>query len=129
MKLSGGAARLTRLVPNRIRGLYAWLLPPWPVILHRGRCSGRHYRTPLFAFRRERTRHRAALRPGAGLASQSAGRGGQAIRAGRTFTGRPPEVIATSGAGPLHPPLSPPERPSCRPPEQPADPHPCPPPP
>jgi deazaflavin-dependent oxidoreductase (nitroreductase family) len=54
MKLSRGAARFNRLVTNRIQGLYAWLLPPWAVILHRGRRSGRHYRTPLFGFRRDR---------------------------------------------------------------------------
>jgi hypothetical protein len=55
MKLSRRAARFNRRVTNRIQGLYAWLLPPWAVILHRGRRSGRHYRTPLFAFRRDRT--------------------------------------------------------------------------
>jgi hypothetical protein len=32
------------LVTNRIQGLDAWLLPPWAVILHHSRRSGRHYR-------------------------------------------------------------------------------------
>jgi hypothetical protein len=40
--------------------------------------------------------------------------GGQVIRAGRTFTTRPPEVIDTSGAGPLLARLSRPERAYCR---------------
>ena len=52
MKFSRGAARFNKRVTNRIQGLYAWLVPPWAVVLHRGRRSGRHYRTPLFAFRR-----------------------------------------------------------------------------
>jgi deazaflavin-dependent oxidoreductase (nitroreductase family) len=115
MKLSRGAARFNRLVTNRIQGLYAWLLPPWAVILHRGRRSGRHYRTPLFAFRRDRTLIIALLygQESDWLRNLRAG-GGQVIRAGRTFIVRPPEVIDTSGAGPLLARLSPPERAYCR---------------
>jgi deazaflavin-dependent oxidoreductase (nitroreductase family) len=115
MKLSRGAARFNRLVTNRIQGLYAWLLPPWAVILHRGRRSGRHYRTPLFAFRRDRTLVIALLygQESDWLRNLRAA-GGQVIRAGRTFTVRPPEVIDTSGAGPLLARLSPPERAYCR---------------
>jgi deazaflavin-dependent oxidoreductase (nitroreductase family) len=115
MKLSRGAARFNRLVTNRIQGLYAWLLPPWAVILHRGRRSGRHYRTPLFAFRRDRTLVIALLygQESDWLRNLRAG-GGQVIRAGRTFIVRPPEVIDTSGAGPLLARLSPPERAYCR---------------
>ncbi len=55
MRLSRRVAHFNRRVTNRIQGLYAWLLPPWAVIVHRGRRSGRNYRTPLFAFRRDRT--------------------------------------------------------------------------
>jgi deazaflavin-dependent oxidoreductase (nitroreductase family) len=115
MKLSRGVAHFNRLVTNRIQGLYAWLLPPWAVILHRGRRSGRHYRTPLFAFRRDRTLVIALLygQNSGWLRNLRAG-GGQVIRAGRTFTVGPPEVIDTSGAGPLLARLSPPERAYCR---------------
>jgi deazaflavin-dependent oxidoreductase (nitroreductase family) len=115
MKLSRGAARFNRLVTNRIQGLYAWLLPPWAVILHRGRRSGRHYRTPLFAFRRDRTLVIALFygQESDWLRNLQAG-GGHVIRAGRTFTVRPPEVIDTSAAGPLLARLSPPERAYCR---------------
>ena len=115
MKLSRRAARFNKRVTNRIQGLYAWLLPPWAVILHRGRRSGRHYRTPLFAFRRDRTLVIALLygQESDWLRNLRAG-GGQVIRAGRTFTVRPPEVIDTSGAGPLLARLSPPERAYCR---------------
>ena len=115
MKLSRGAARFNRRVTNRIQGLYAWLLPPWAVILHRGRRSGRHYRTPLFAFRRDRTLVIALLygQESDWLRNLRAG-AGQVIRAGRTFTVRQPEIIDTSGAGRLLERLSPPERAYCR---------------
>ena len=115
MKFSRRAARFNKRVTNRIQGLYAWLLPPWAVILHRGRRSGRHYRTPLLAFRRDRTLVIALLygQESDWLRNLRAG-GGQVIRAGRTFTVRPPEVIDTSGAGLLLARLSPPERAYCR---------------
>jgi len=45
MKLSRGVARFNKRVTKRIQGLYAWLVPPWAVILHRGRRSARSART------------------------------------------------------------------------------------
>jgi deazaflavin-dependent oxidoreductase (nitroreductase family) len=115
MKLSRGVARFNRRVTNRIQGVYAWLVPPWAVIVHRGRRSGRQYRTPLFAFRRDRTLVIAVLygQESDWLRNLRAG-GGQVIRAGRTFTVRQLEVIDTSGACPLLARLSPPERAYCR---------------
>jgi len=38
-------------VTNRIQGVYAPYLPPLAMIVHRGRRSGREYRTPVTAFR------------------------------------------------------------------------------
>ncbi|WP_217711589.1 nitroreductase family deazaflavin-dependent oxidoreductase [Actinomadura sp. NAK00032] len=38
-------------VTNRIQGVYAPYLPPLAVVVHRGRRSGREYRTPVTAFR------------------------------------------------------------------------------
>jgi deazaflavin-dependent oxidoreductase (nitroreductase family) len=115
MKLSRGVARFNKRVTNRIQGVYAWLVPPWAVILHRGRRSGRHYRTPLFAFRRGRTLVIALLY---GEESDWLGNlrkgGGQVIRAGRTFIIGPPAVIETRAAGSLLARLSPPERAYCR---------------
>ena len=115
MKLSRGLARFNKRVTNRIQGLYAWLLPPWAVILHRGRRSGRQYRTPLFAFRRDRTLVIALLygHESDWLRNLRAG-GGHVIRAGRTFTVRPPEVVDVSGAAQLLGRLSRPERAYCR---------------
>ena len=115
MKLSRGVARFNKRVTNRIQGLYAWLIPPWAVILHRGRRSGRQYRTPLFAFRRGRTLVIALFygEESDWLRNLRAG-GGHVIRAGRTFTVGPPEVIETSAAGSLLARLSYPERAYCR---------------
>jgi len=51
LKLSRRVARFNRAVTNPIQSRYAWLLPPWVVICHRGRRTGRLYRTPVNAFR------------------------------------------------------------------------------
>jgi deazaflavin-dependent oxidoreductase (nitroreductase family) len=115
MKLSRGTARFNKRVTNRIQGLYAWLLPPWAVILHCGRRSGRRYRTPLFAFRRDRTLVIALLygHESDWLRNLRAG-GGQVIRAGRAYTVGSPEVVDTNASGSLLRRLSPPERAYCR---------------
>ena len=55
MKLSRTVARFNKTINNRLQGSYAWLTPPWAVILHRGRRSGRAYRTPVLAFRQDGT--------------------------------------------------------------------------
>jgi deazaflavin-dependent oxidoreductase (nitroreductase family) len=114
MKLSRGVARFNKRVTNRIQGLYAWLVPPWAVILHSGRRSGRQYRTPLFAFRRGQTLVIALLygEESEWLRNLRAG-GGHVIRAGRTFVVGAPEVVATSEAGSLLARLSRPERAYC----------------
>ena len=115
MKLSRGVARFNKRVTNRIQGLYAWLLPPWAVILHRGRRSGHDYRTPLFAFRRDRTLVIALLygHESDWLRNLQAG-GGQVVRGGRTFTVGPPEIVEASASEQLLARLSPPARAYCR---------------
>jgi deazaflavin-dependent oxidoreductase (nitroreductase family) len=45
-------ARLNKRVANPLLRPVARLTPPFAVIEHRGRVSGRTYRTPVFAFRR-----------------------------------------------------------------------------
>jgi deazaflavin-dependent oxidoreductase (nitroreductase family) len=115
MKLSRGAARFNERVTNRIQGLYAWLLPPWAVILHRGRRSGRPYRTPLFAFRRQQTLVIALLygHESDWLRNLQAG-GGHVVRGGRTYVVAPPEVVDTRVSDELLARLSRPERAYCR---------------
>jgi deazaflavin-dependent oxidoreductase (nitroreductase family) len=80
-------ARFNRVVTNPIQGVYAWALPPWAVICHRGRRSGRAYRTPVVALRRGRTLRVAVLYGEESDWVQnllSAG-GGQVVRGGRTY--------------------------------------------
>jgi deazaflavin-dependent oxidoreductase (nitroreductase family) len=45
-------ARFNRLVTNKVLGLLAYVIPPFTIVVHRGRTSGREYRTPVWAFRR-----------------------------------------------------------------------------
>jgi deazaflavin-dependent oxidoreductase (nitroreductase family) len=42
---------VNRVLTNPVMGTFAWLVPPLAVVHHRGRKSGRPYRTPVVAFR------------------------------------------------------------------------------
>ena len=99
MKLSRRVARFNVLVNNRVQGVYAWLLPPWGVILHRGRRSGRPYRTPLLAFKRGGTAVIALLygEESDWLRNLRA-RGGRLVRLGRTYELSAPRVVDTGAA-------------------------------
>jgi deazaflavin-dependent oxidoreductase (nitroreductase family) len=114
MKLSRRVARFNKLVNNPVQGVYAWLLPPWAVILHRGRRSGRQYRTPVMAFKRDRTLVVALLygEESEWLRNLRAG-GGQVVRMGKTVSVGPPRVMGTHQAEILSR-LSPPARAYCR---------------
>ena len=115
MKLSRRVARFNKLINNRVQGIYAWILPPWAVILHRGRRSGRPYRTPLLAFRRDRTLIIALLygEQSDWLRNLRAG-GGRVVRAGRTYELSAPRVVDTSAAAAELSQLSAPARAYCR---------------
>ena len=115
MKLSRRVARFNKLINNRVQGIYAWILPPWAVILHRGRRSGRPYRIPLLAFRRDRTLIIALLygEQSDWLRNLRAG-GGRVVRAGRTYELSAPRVVDTSAAAAELSRLSAPARAYCR---------------
>ena len=115
MKLSRRVARFNKLINNRVQGIYAWILPPWAVILHRGRRSGRPYRTPLLAFRRDRTLIIALLygEESDWLRNLRAG-GGRVVRAGRTYELSAPRVVDTTAAAAELSRLSAPARAYCR---------------
>jgi deazaflavin-dependent oxidoreductase (nitroreductase family) len=51
MPLPRGLARFNKKVTNRVQGLWAPWLPPWAMIIHKGRKSGREYSNPVLAFR------------------------------------------------------------------------------
>jgi deazaflavin-dependent oxidoreductase (nitroreductase family) len=113
MKLPRRVARFNKVVTNRVQGVYAWVLPPWAVILHRGRRSGRQYRTPVLAFRRGSTLIVALLYGDESdwLRNLTAG-GGRVVRMGRTYELSAPQVVETSAATELAR-LSPPARAYC----------------
>lgn len=114
MKIPRRVARFNKVVTNRIQGVYAWILPPWAVILHRGRRSGRQYRTPVLAFRHGSTLIVALLygEESDWLRNLEAG-GGRVVRMGRTYELSAPRVVDTAAATELaH--VSPPARAYCR---------------
>ena len=115
MELGRGVATFNRLINNRIQGVYAWLVPPWAVLLHTGRSSGRTYRTPVLAFRHDNTLVIALLygEQSQWLRNLSAGGGGRFVRGGHTFELGAPQVVATEDAGELEG-LSPLARRYCR---------------
>ena len=103
MKLSRRVARFNKTINNRLQGTYAWLTPPWAVILHRGRRSGRHYRTPVLAFWRDSTLIIALLygEESDWLRNLRAS-GGEVVRGGRAFKLEgAPRVVDTSAASEL----------------------------
>ncbi len=51
MPLPQRLARFNRVATNRIIGRVAGFLPGFAVVVHRGRRSGKEYRTPVNAFR------------------------------------------------------------------------------
>ncbi|HEY4002819.1 MAG TPA: nitroreductase family deazaflavin-dependent oxidoreductase [Candidatus Xenobia bacterium] len=50
MHLPNWLRYVNRVVTNPILGMIAWLVPPFAVVKHRGRKSGKQYRTPVIGF-------------------------------------------------------------------------------
>jgi deazaflavin-dependent oxidoreductase (nitroreductase family) len=115
MKVPRRVARFNKVVTNRFQGVYAWIVPPWAVIVHRGRRSGRAYRTPVLAFRQDRTLIVALLygEESDWLRNLQAASGGLIVRAGRTYELGRPQVVETDAAAELSR-LSPVARAYCR---------------
>lgn len=99
--------RVNRVFTNPVLGPIAWLVPPLAVLHHRGRRSGRPYRTPVVAFR-----------SGDGFVipmtygrdvdwarNLSAAGGGDLVRMGRRFRLRNPRVVSGERARSLLPPV------------------------
>jgi deazaflavin-dependent oxidoreductase (nitroreductase family) len=87
VKLSRRVARFNKAVNNPVQRQYAWLLPPWAVIVHRGRRSGRIYRTPVNAFVRRDTLAVVVLygEQSDWVRNLLVAEGGSVVRGGRTF--------------------------------------------
>jgi len=87
--------RVNRVFTNPLLGTIAWLLPPLAVIHHRGRRTGRPYRTPVVAFR---TRDGFVVPMTYGrdvdwARNLRAANGGEIVQLGRRFTVRNPRVV------------------------------------
>ena len=97
-------ARINRVVTNPIQGQWAWLLPPWAIVCHRGRRSGRLYRTPVLAFKRGRTLAIGILygEQSDWLRNVLAG-GGRVVRRGRTYALIDPRVLDAERAEGISP--------------------------
>jgi deazaflavin-dependent oxidoreductase (nitroreductase family) len=103
MKLSRNVARFNKAINNRVQGVYAPFLPPWAVLLHKGRKSGKPYRTPVLAFRKDGKLIVALLygEESDWLRNMTANAGGRFVRSGRTYSLGAPRVVDTPQAGEL----------------------------
>lgn len=99
LQLPRRVARFNRRVNNPIQLRYAWLLPPWVVICHRGRRSGRLYRTPVNGYRHGSTLAVVILYGEHSDWVQNVLSGGaQVVRGGRTYELVRPRVLAPAEA-------------------------------
>ncbi|NYG59312.1 deazaflavin-dependent oxidoreductase (nitroreductase family) [Nocardioides daedukensis] len=51
MQLPRAIAIFNKYVNNHVQGLWAWLVPPWALVHHTGRSSGRALKTPVMGFK------------------------------------------------------------------------------
>jgi len=94
-------ARFNKVVTNRVQGVYAPWIPPWAVIHHRGRRSGREYSTPVFAWK---SGHRLAVAVVYGaesdwLRNALAAGSARVTRAGRTYEWTGLEYVDAESSG------------------------------
>jgi deazaflavin-dependent oxidoreductase (nitroreductase family) len=101
MEIPRAVVGFNRAVNNPIQRQYAWLLPPWAIVVHRGRRSGRTYRTPVVAFRRDRELAVVILYGERSDWVQNALAGGaEIVRGGHTFALVQPRVVSLDEARP-----------------------------
>lgn len=79
-------ARFNRSFTNPVQAAWAWVLPPWVIICHRGRHTGRLYRTPVLAFRWRRALMVVVMYgEGSDWVQNLLAGPGQVVRMGRTY--------------------------------------------
>lgn len=99
MEIPRSVVRFNRAVNNPIQRQYAWLLPPWAIVVHRGRRSGRVYRTPVVAFRNGLELAIVILYGERSDWVQNVVAGGaEVVRGGRTFALSEPRVVSLDEA-------------------------------
>jgi deazaflavin-dependent oxidoreductase (nitroreductase family) len=99
--------RVNRVVTNPILGAIAWLVPPLAVVHHRGRKTGRPYRTPVVAFR---TAEGFVVPMTYGrdvdwARNLVAAGGDEIVQAGRRYRVRNPRIVGGEAARPYLPAL------------------------
>jgi deazaflavin-dependent oxidoreductase (nitroreductase family) len=99
MQIPRRVIRFNNAINNPIQRQYAWLLPPWAVVSHRGRRSGRRYLTPVVAFKRGKTLSIGILygERSDWVQNLLAG-GGEVVRGGRTYELVNPRVLEARSA-------------------------------
>jgi len=104
LKLSRRVARVNKRIVNPIQRQYAWLLPPWALIVHRGRRTGRIHRTPVNAYRRGSTLAAVILygEDSDWVQNVLAG-GGHVVRGGRTYELLEAQVLSPEQAAAISP--------------------------
>jgi deazaflavin-dependent oxidoreductase (nitroreductase family) len=98
--------RVNRVVTNPVLGTVAWIVPPFAVVHHVGRKSGRRYRTPVVAFRTDGG-FVIPLTYGRDVdwaRNILAARGGEIMQMGQTFPLRNPRIVGSAEAYPKLPP-------------------------
>jgi deazaflavin-dependent oxidoreductase (nitroreductase family) len=88
-------ARFNKVVTNRIQAPLARYVPPYALVVHKGRTSGRTYRTPVSAIM---TKGQVAIALAYGdqtdwVRNLMAAGGGDLIRAGRRYSLSQPRVV------------------------------------
>lgn len=87
--------KFNKKIGNKIQGLWAPYLPPWVVVLHVGRKSGRQFRTPVMAFKRGDSLYVNLLYGSGAHWVRNVMTAGEAevIRAGRTHRVTDPTIV------------------------------------
>jgi deazaflavin-dependent oxidoreductase (nitroreductase family) len=93
---------VNRVFTNPLMGTFAWVVPPLAVLHHAGRKSGRHYRSPVVAFRTTKgfVIPMTYGRDVDWARNIKAARGCELQRAGRRFTLRNPRIVGGEAAYP-----------------------------
>lgn len=103
--LPPAVARFNQRINNPVQGHFAWLLPPYALIVHTGRKTGRRFSVPVTGFV---TGDQLVVPLLYGRDSQwvqnlEAAGGGEVLRRGRRHALADPQVLTTppTGLGPL----------------------------
>jgi deazaflavin-dependent oxidoreductase (nitroreductase family) len=98
MQLPRVIATFNKYVNNRIQGLWAWLVPPWAVVHHVGRSSGRAFSTPVVGFHTPQGFGIPVLygQQSHWVQNLLAANGGEIQRGGKRYELVEPRVIASS---------------------------------